>query len=96
MTTHIRDMGRKIFHPNFISWSYLYLGTIALTNANKINKNNILNINQTKSGIKLKGKISIGASQPPKNKIEPKAHINNIFAYSPSQNIAYIIPEYSV
>ena len=31
-----------------------------------------------------------------KNKIEPKAHIKSIFAYSPNQNIAYIIPEYSV
>ena len=35
-------------------------------------------------------------NQPPKNNIEPRAHINRIFAYSPSQNIAYIIPEYSV
>ena len=30
------------------------------------------------------------------NKIDPKAHIKRIFAYSPNQNIAYIIPEYSV
>ena len=47
-------------------------------------------------GIKLNGYKSIGESQPPKNKIDPKAHINKIFAYSPNQNIAYIIPEYSV
>ena len=29
-------------------------------------------------------------------RIDPKAHKIKIFAYSPSQNIAYIIPEYSV
>ena len=38
----------------------------------------------------------MGDNQPPKNKIDPNAHINKIFAYSPNQNIAYIIPEYSV
>src|SRR6056300_630567 len=40
--------------------------------------------------------MSIGDNHPPKNKIEPIAHIKRMFAYSPSQNIAYIIPEYSV
>ena len=44
----------------------------------------------------LKGYTSIGDNHPPKNKIDPSAHINKIFAYSPSQNLAYIIPEYSV
>jgi len=39
---------------------------------------------------------SNGDNQPPRNKIEPSAHINNIFAYSPSQKSAYIMPEYSV
>ena len=53
-------------------------------------------MNQITPGIKLNGYISIGDNHPPKNKIEPKAHINRIFAYSPNQNIAYIIPEYSV
>ena len=40
--------------------------------------------------------MSIGDNHPPRNNIEPNEHINNIFAYSPNQNIAYIIPEYSV
>ena len=31
-----------------------------------------------------------------KKRTAPIAHIKRIFAYSPSQNIAYIIPEYSV
>ena len=38
----------------------------------------------------------MGDSQPPKKSIVPKAHINKMFAYSPNQNMAYIIPEYSV
>ena len=96
MTTHTSDIGKNIFQPSFINWSYLYLGTIAFTKENKTKRNNIFSISHIKSGIKLKGKASIGGSQPPKNKIEPNEHINNIFAYSPSQNIAYIIPEYSV
>jgi 2,3-bisphosphoglycerate-dependent phosphoglycerate mutase len=63
---------------------------------NKINKNNILIISHIGLGMMLKGYKSTGANHPPRNKIEPNAHINKIFAYSPSQNIAYIIPEYSV
>ena len=61
-----------------------------------MNNNKILNINQNIPGIILNGYRSIGDNQPPKNKIEPRAHINKIFAYSPNQNIAYIMPEYSV
>ena len=52
--------------------------------------------NQAAGGIRLNGNNSIGDNHPPKNKIEPNAHIKSIFAYSPNQNIAYIIPEYSV
>ena len=43
-----------------------------------------------------KGYILIGESHPPKKRITPNEHNNKIFAYSPNQNIAYIIPEYSV
>ena len=96
MTTQVKDIGRKTFQPNFINWSYLYLGTVAFTNANKINNNNIFKINQIGPGTRLNGKISMGDNQPPKNKMAPIAHINRILAYSPNQNIAYIIPEYSV
>ena len=90
------ETGKKTFQPNRINWSYLYLGTIALIKAKIKNKNNIFIINQIGSGIRLKGAILIGDNQPPKNKIEPIAHISKMFAYSPSQNKAYIIPEYSV
>ena len=61
-----------------------------------MNKNRILNISQTTPGTRVNGYKSIGDNQPPKNKIDPSAHINNIFASSPHQHIAYIIPEYSV
>ena len=44
----------------------------------------------------VNGYNSIGDNHPPKNKIAPIAHISKIFAYSPNQNIAYIMPEYSV
>ena len=69
---------------------------MALTKENKINKSKILNINQIGLGMTFNGYKLTGESQPPKNKIDPSAHINNIFAYSPNQNIAYIMPEYSV
>ena len=58
--------------------------------------NSIFKDNQTPPGTRLNGYISIGDNHPPKNKIDPRAHIKSIFAYSPNQNIAYIIPEYSV
>ena len=61
-----------------------------------MNNNKILKISQKALGILLNGYISIGESHPPKKRIDPKAHIKRMFAYSPSQNIAYIIPEYSV
>ncbi len=51
----IKEKGKKIFQPNLISWSYLYLGTIALINANNKNKNKILNIIQIGAGIKFNG-----------------------------------------
>ena len=80
-----------------MSWSYLYLGTIALIKANNKNKNKIFDIIQIGAGTKFKwGKYPVIGNHPPKKSIEPIAHIKSIFAYSPSQNIAYIIPEYSV
>ena len=39
---------------------------MALTKANKMNKNKILNINQKGVGIKDSASISTGESQPPK------------------------------
>ena len=68
---------------------------MALTKAIKIKRNNIFNNNHIGAGIALNGCKSIGDNQPPRNNIDPIAHIKRIFAYSPSQNIAYIIPEYS-
>ena len=39
--------------------------------------------------------MEIGANQPPKNKIETKALISNMLAYSPKKNRAKVIAEYS-
>ena len=54
-TTQINESGRKIFQPNLINWSKRYLGTIALTNENNINKPMILNIIQKTPGKILNG-----------------------------------------
>lgn len=48
----------------------------------------------------LPGKVKkvkklMGDSQPPKNKVETKALIKSIFAYSPKKNKAKVIAEYS-
>lgn len=55
----------------------------------------ILPLNQTLPGRKLKGKMSIIGNQPPKNKVDTKALIKSIFAYSPRKNKAKVIAEYS-
>ena len=60
---------------------------------NKSTKKQILNENQNAPGIKLK-KLT-GGNQPPKNKIEFNALINNILEYSPKENNANPIAEYS-
>ena len=54
-TTQINESGRKIFQPNFINWSKRYLGTVALTKANKIKSPKILNIIQKGPGNKSNG-----------------------------------------
>jgi len=88
--------GKNIFHPNLISWSYLYLGKVALTHK-KINKiKNTFKTNHNNPGIKFNGKISIGGYHPPKNKITVSELIKIIFAYSAKKNNPKEIDEYSV
>ena len=43
----------------------------------------------------MKGDRSITGNQPPKNRIETKALIKSILAYSPRKNKAKVIAEYS-
>ena len=50
---------------------------------------------QTKPGIALQKSQSKGESQPPKNKIEAKAEIKIMLAYSPKKNIEKGIELYS-
>jgi hypothetical protein len=54
-----------------------------------------LSENQTLPGIKKVEKYLIIGNQPPKNKIDDKALINNILEYSPRKNSAKVMAEYS-
>ena len=51
--------------------------------------------NQKLPGMKYKGKILNGGSQPPRNKIAESELINNMFEYSARKNNAKVIAEYS-
>ena len=90
---YVKERGKKAFHPKFISWSYRYLGNAARIHINNITKKQILRPNQNDPGIKLR--IWKGGNHPPKNNIVLKEHINSIFAYSPKENNANPIAEYS-
>ena len=59
----------------------------------KKTESDIFKLSQTGPGIQFKKEK--GGNQPPKNKIEIKALINNILAYSPKKNNANVIAEYS-
>ena len=96
MTTQINVKGRKIFQPSRISWSYLYLGKVALTHKNTKRIKNTLITNQNIPGIAFKGNISIGGYQPPKNRITVRELIKIILAYSAKKNKPNDIDEYSV
>ena len=63
---------------------------MALTKANKKNKNKIFKSIQKIDGIIIRGYMSKGGSHPPKNNIAPIAHINKIFAYSPNLSLIHI------
>lgn len=56
----------------------------------------ILILNQKLPGKAFNGKILNNGNHPPKNKIDAKELINNIFAYSPKKNKANVIAEYSM
>lgn len=89
------DNGKKIFQPNLINWSYLYLGKVTLTQT-KLNKNNTsFNENQTIPGIIVKNQKLKRGNQPPKKKVVIKEHIKIIFVFSPKKNWAKVIAEYS-
>jgi len=90
---YVKDIGKKTFQPNPINWSYLYLGNAALIHINRITKKQIFNPNQKDPGIN--SKLFSGDSQPPKNKITFKELISSMFAYSPKENNAKPIAEYS-
>jgi hypothetical protein len=55
----------------------------------------IFKLNHILPGKEEKIKKSTGGNQPPKNKIEIKALIKSMLAYSPKKNKAKVIAEYS-
>src|SRR3954469_17245656 len=48
----------------------------------------IFRVNQIGPGIQMNGSMSIGGSQPPRNRIEVSADIRIMLAYSPRKNSA--------
>jgi len=90
---YVKEIGKKIFQPKFINWSYLYRGKAALITTYKITKKQTFKLNQKKSG-KISKNIK-GANHPPQNNITFKQLIINILAYSPKENKAKVIAEYS-
>ena len=60
-----------------------------------ITPKHIFKLNQKLPGNIFNGNIFNKGSQPPKNKIDKKALINNILAYSPKKKRAKVIAEYS-
>lgn len=67
--TNPKDNGKKIFQPNLISWSYLYLGKVVRTHTKENKKNNNFILIQKIDGIKFNKYKSKKGNQPPKNKI---------------------------
>jgi len=61
----------------------------------KITPKATFKLNQKLLGRNVKGNRSIIGNQPPKNKIETKALIKSILAYSPRKNKGKVIAEYS-
>ncbi len=63
--------------------------------ANMKKTSDSLSTNQTAPGIQVKGGRSIGAVQPPRNRMVVSAHMRMIDTYSPSMNIMYGVEPYS-
>lgn len=91
----LKDVGKKDFQPNCISWSYLYLGNVARVSIKKVAPNAIFKLNQKLPGSILKGVRLKRGNQPPKNKIAAKVLIKSILEYSAKKNKAKVIAEYS-
>src|ERR1700755_457490 len=63
--------------------------------ANMKKRNSSLSANHTMPGTQVNGTTAIGGSQPPRNMIEPIAHMVAMATYSPSMNIMYGAEPYS-
>ena len=54
MVSQKKVIGRKTFHPNLIIWSYLYLGSVALSQRNININTRVLIESQKKPGMNSK------------------------------------------
>ena len=90
-----KDKGRKLFQPIYISWSYLYLGRVALVTIKKTTPIISFKLNHKLLGKLFKKEKLLRGNHPPRNNMETKALIKSIFAYSPKKNKAKVIAEYS-
>jgi hypothetical protein len=83
------EIGKKIFHPISISWSYRYRGKVARTRTKA--KQKIKAFNAT---IVADGK-NANSPQPPRKSSDLIIDIKIMFPYSARKNMAKIIEEYS-
>lgn len=90
-----KESGRKLFHPIYINWSYLYLGKVARVTIKNVTPRATFILNQTLPGKRVKGTRLITGNHPPKNKVDTKALIKSMLAYSPKKNKAKVMAEYS-
>lgn len=85
-----KQIGKTRFHPIFIKWSYLYLGTHALIHKKKLRLKQTFKVKE-KNGLINKN----GLLQPPKKSIVDIQLIDNMLPYSAKKNNAKEIAEYS-
>lgn len=90
--TQPNEIGRKLFQPNCISWSYLNLGSVARTQINENKKNRTLKEKIKAESKKMPKKEIV---EPPKKRVVIKIQEAIIFRYSPIKKSAKVGPEYS-
>src|SRR5688572_9273626 len=103
ITMYASATGRKIFHPNDISWSYLNRGSVQRIQMKRKRKNAHLSakisIDSRTIGNDTAAVLSAwvnGMSQPPKNSVAIIALAVIMLAYSAMKNSENFIALYSV
>src|SRR3989339_488449 len=94
-TSHTKVTGIKIFQPKRMIWSYRKRGKVTRTQMNRVIMKNVLMPSQIQPGIQLNKALSMGAIQPPKNKVTDMIERIQMLAYSAIWNMAQDMTEYS-